>query len=230
MSNEKKVLMKIEHLTKEFEIKSKKLGGKPQILHALNDVSVDIYEGETLGVIGESGCGKSTFGRTLIQLHKATAGSVTFDGKDLFSLKGAELKKAKKDVQMVFQDPYSSLDPRKTAGKLIEEPLIVHKLISDKNEREKRVLELMREVGLDIQHVHRFPHEFSGGQRQRIAIARAILKNAPIMLMDEATSALDNESERAVNETLQNLKGRMTIIMIAHRTSTIQMADRVISL
>ena len=93
MSNEKKVLMKIEHLTKEFEIKSKKLGGKPQILHALNDVSVDIYEGETLGVIGESGCGKSTFGRTLIQLHKATAGSVTFDGKDLFSLKGAELRK-----------------------------------------------------------------------------------------------------------------------------------------
>ena len=99
MSNEKKVLMKIEHLTKEFEIKSKKLGGKPQILHALNDVSVDIYEGETLGVIGESGCGKSTFGRTLIQLHKATAGSVTFDGKDLFSLKGAELKKAKKDAE-----------------------------------------------------------------------------------------------------------------------------------
>ena len=177
MSNEKKVLMKIEHLTKEFEIKSKKLGGKPQILHALNDVSVDIYEGETLGVIGESGCGKSTFGRTLIQLHKATAGSVTFDGKDLFSLKGAELKKAKKDVQMVFQDPYSSLDPRKTAGKLIEEPLIVHKLISDKNEREKRVLELMREVGLDIQHVHRFPHEFSGGQRQRINVARALAMN-----------------------------------------------------
>ena len=183
MSNEKKVLMKIEHLTKEFEIKSKKLGGKPQILHALNDVSVDIYEGETLGVIGESGCGKSTFGRTLIQLHKATAGSVTFDGKDLFSLKGAELKKAKKDVQMVFQDPYSSLDPRKTAGKLIEEPLIVHKLISDKNEREKRVLELMREVGLDIQHVHRFPHEFSGGQRQRINVARALAMNPKVIVM-----------------------------------------------
>ena len=111
MSNQKKVLLKIEHLTKEFEIKSKKIGGKSQILHALNDVSVDVYEGETLGVISESGCGKSTFGRTLIQLHKATKGSVTYEGKDLFSLKGKELKAMKKDIQMVFQDPYSSLDP-----------------------------------------------------------------------------------------------------------------------
>lgn len=121
MSDNRPVIMKVEHLTKEFELKSKIFGAKPQILHALNDVSLDIYEGETLGVIGESGCGKSTFGRTLIQLYKATKGSVMFEGKNLFSLKGQELKKIKKDIQMVFQDPYSSLDPRKTAGKLIED-------------------------------------------------------------------------------------------------------------
>ena len=230
MSNEKKVLMKIEHLTKEFEIKSKKLGGKPQILHALNDVSVDIYEGETLGVIGESGCGKSTFGRTLIQLHKATAGSVTFDGKDLFSLKGAELKKAKKDVQMVFQDPYSSLDPRKTAGKLIEEPLIVHKLISDKNEREKRVLELMREVGLDIQHVHRFPHEFSGGQRQRIGIARSLALKPKFVVCDEAVSALDVSIQSQIVNLLKDLGGKenLAYLFISHGLSVVKyISDRI---
>ena len=230
MSNEKKVLMKIEHLTKEFEIKSKKLGGKPQILHALNDVSVDIYEGETLGVIGESGCGKSTFGRTLIQLHKATAGSVTFDGKDLFSLKGAELKKAKKDVQMVFQDPYSSLDPRKTAGKLIEEPLIVHKLISDKNEREKRVLELMREVGLDIQHVHRFPHEFSGGQRQRINVARALAMNPKVIVCDEPVSALDVSIQAQVLNLMMDLQQELGLsyVFISHDLSVVEhIADEV---
>ena len=191
MKNNRPVLMKVEHLTKEFAIKSNTFGAKPLILHALNDVSLDIYEGETLGVIGESGCGKSTFGRTLIQLYKATAGSVTFEGKNIFSLKGQELKQMKKDIQMVFQDPYSSLDPRKTAGKLIEEPLIVHNLIPDKKKREERVLELMREVGLDIQHVHRFPHEFSGGQRQRINVARALSMNPKVIVCDEPVSALD---------------------------------------
>lgn len=230
MSDQKKVLMKIEHLTKEFEIKSKKLGGKSQILHALNDVSVDVYEGETLGVIGESGCGKSTFGRTLIQLHKATAGSVTFEGRDLFSLKGKELKKMKKDIQMVFQDPYSSLDPRKTAGKLIEEPMIIHNLIPDKAEREKRVLELMREVGLDIQHVHRFPHEFSGGQRQRINVARALSMNPKVIVCDEPVSALDVSIQAQVLNLFNRLQKEhnLTYIFISHDLSVIKhVSDRI---
>ena len=230
MKNNRPVLMKVEHLTKEFAIKSNTFGAKPLILHALNDVSLDIYEGETLGVIGESGCGKSTFGRTLIQLYKATAGSVTFEGKNIFSLKGQELKQMKKDIQMVFQDPYSSLDPRKTAGKLIEEPLIVHNLIPDKKQREERVLELMREVGLDIQHVHRFPHEFSGGQRQRINVARALSMNPKVIVCDEPVSALDVSIQAQVLNLFNRLQKEhhLTYIFISHDLGVIKhVSDRI---
>ncbi|MCI9594532.1 MAG: ATP-binding cassette domain-containing protein [Lachnospiraceae bacterium] len=230
MSDNRPVIMKVEHLTKEFELKSKIFGAKPQILHALNDVSLDIYEGETLGVIGESGCGKSTFGRTLIQLYKATKGSVMFEGKNLFSLKGQELKKIKKDIQMVFQDPYSSLDPRKTAGKLIEEPMIVHNLIPDKTKREERVLELMREVGLDIQHVHRFPHEFSGGQRQRINVARALSMNPKVIVCDEPVSALDVSIQAQVLNLFNRLQREhnLTYIFISHDLGVIKhVSDRI---
>lgn len=230
MKNNRPVLMKVEHLTKEFAIKSNTFGAKPLILHALNDVSLDIYEGETLGVIGESGCGKSTFGRTLIQLYKATAGSVTFEGKNIFSLKGQELKQMKKDIQMVFQDPYSSLDPRKTAGKLIEEPLIVHNLIPDKKKREERVLELMREVGLDIQHVHRFPHEFSGGQRQRINVARALSMNPKVIVCYEPVSALDVSIQAQVLNLFNRLQKEhhLTYIFISHDLGVIKhVSDRI---
>ena len=230
MKNNRPVLMKVEHLTKEFAIKSNTFGAKPLILHALNDVSLDIYEGETLGVIGESGCGKSTFGRTLIQLYKATAGSVTFEGKNIFSLKGQELKQMKKDIQMVFQDPYSSLDPRKTAGKLIEEPLIVHNLIPEKKKREERVLELMREVGLDIQHVHRFPHEFSGGQRQRINVARALSMNPKVIVCDEPVSALDVSIQAQVLNLFNRLQKEhhLTYIFISHDLGVIKhVSDRI---
>ena len=158
--NDRKVMMKVRNLTKEFKIRGKRIGEKPQILHALSDVSVDIYAGETLGIIGESGCGKSTFGKCLVQLHRATSGSVEYEGRNIFELKNEELKKLKRDIQMVFQDPFSSLDPRMTAGQLVEEPMIVHKVVADKAGRKKRALELLRTVGLDIQHVHRYPHEF----------------------------------------------------------------------
>ena len=164
--DEKKVMLKVRNLTKEFKIRGKKLGEKPQILHALSDVSVDIYAGETLGVIGESGCGKSTFGKCLVQLHQATSGTVEYEGRNIFALKGEELKNLKRDIQMVFQDPFSSLDPRMTAGKLVEEPMSVHNIVKDKKERAQRALKLLQTVGLDVQHVHRYPHEFSGGQRQ----------------------------------------------------------------
>ena len=223
-------LMKIRHLTKEFKIKSKKLGAKPQILHALNDVSLDVYEGETLGIIGESGCGKSTLGRTIVQLHRATSGSVEYKGKNLFELSGSELKSLKKDIQMVFQDPYSSLDPRNTCETIIAEPLKVHHLIDDPKKRQDKVLELMREVGLDIQHMNRYPHEFSGGQRQRINVARALALNPKIIVCDEPVSALDVSIQAQVLNLFNRLQQEhnLTYIFISHDLGVIKhVSDRI---
>lgn len=230
MKDEKKVLMKVRNLTKEFKIKASKFGEQPQVLHAVNDVSVDIYEGETLGIIGESGCGKSTFGKTLIQLHKATSGSVEYNGRDIFSLQGKELKDLKRDIQMVFQDPYSSLDPRKTAAKIIAEPLVVHKLEPDKKKRDDKVLELMREVGLDVQHVNRFPHEFSGGQRQRINVARALALNPKLIICDEPVSALDVSIQAQVLNLFNRLQKEhnLTYVFISHDLGVIKhVSDRI---
>lgn len=228
--SEKKAMMKVRNLTKEFKIRGKKIGEKPQILHALSDVSVDIYEGETLGIIGESGCGKSTFGKCLVQLHQATAGSVEYEGRNIFELKGEELKKLKRDIQMVFQDPFSSLDPRMTAGKLVEEPMIVHKIITDKKERSKRALELLQTVGLDVQHVHRYPHEFSGGQRQRINIARALSLTPKLIVCDEPVSALDVSIQAQVLNLLNQLQEEyhLTYVFISHDLSVIKhISDRI---
>lgn len=222
--------MKVRNLTKEFKIKASKFGEQPQILHAVNDVSVDIYEGETLGIIGESGCGKSTFGKTLIQLHKATSGSVEYNGRDIFSLQGKELKDLKRDIQMVFQDPYSSLDPRKTAAKIIAEPLVVHKLEPDKKKRDDKVLGLMREVGLDVQHVNRFPHEFSGGQRQRINVARALALNPKLIICDEPVSALDVSIQAQVLNLFNRLQKEynLTYVFISHDLGVIKhVSDRI---
>ncbi|OUN05630.1 peptide ABC transporter ATP-binding protein [Flavonifractor sp. An92] len=223
-------IMKIRHLTKEFKIKSKKLGAKPQILHALSDVSLDVYEGETLGIIGESGCGKSTLGRTIIQLHKATSGSVEYQGKDLFTLAGPERQAMKRDIQMVFQDPYSSLDPRNTCETIIAEPLKIHQIITDKKERQDRVLQLMREVGLDIQHMNRYPHEFSGGQRQRINVARALSLNPKIIICDEPVSALDVSIQAQVLNLFNRLQREhnLTYIFISHDLGVIKhVSDRI---
>ena len=223
-------IMKIRHLTKEFKIKSKKLGAKPQILHALSDVSLDVYEGETLGIIGESGCGKSTLGRTIIQLHKATSGSVEYQGKDLFTLAGPERQAMTRDIQMVFQDPYSSLDPRNTCENIIAEPLKIHQIITDKKERQDRVLQLMREVGLDIQHMNRYPHEFSGGQRQRINVARALSLNPKIIICDEPVSALDVSIQAQVLNLFNRLQREhnLTYIFISHDLGVIKhVSDRI---
>lgn len=230
MNQEKEVLMKIRNLTKEFQLKSNKWGEKAPILHALNDVSIDIYQGETLGVIGESGCGKSTFGKTIVQLHRATRGEVEYKGNNIFNLKGKELKNLKKEIQMVFQDPYSSLNPRKTAFKLIEEPFIVHKLIPNKKEREEKVLELLQEVGLGTQHAHRYPHEFSGGQRQRINVARALAMNPKVIVCDEPVSALDVSVQAQVLNLFQKLQREhnLTYIFISHDLGVIKhMSDRI---
>lgn len=225
-----KPILRIRNLSKNFTIKSSKLLGKPQLLHALNDVSLDLYAGETLGVIGESGCGKSTLGRTVIQLHSPSSGVVEYEGRNIFEMQGEELKNLRKDIQIVFQDPFSSLDPRMTCGKLIEEPLIVHNLEPDKAKREKIVLDLMHEVGLDIQHVNRYPHEFSGGQRQRINIARALSMSPKIIVCDEPVSALDVSIQAQVLNLFNRLQKErgLAYIFISHDLSVVKhVSDRI---
>ena len=208
--------LKIRHLTKEFQLKSGLPFVKGPVLHAVTDVNLDLYEGETLGIIGESGCGKSTLGRTVTMLHKATSGTVEFEGRNIFDLKGKELTELRKDVQMVFQDPFSSLDPRLTCGDLIAEPLIVHGLMPDKKER--------------IQHVNRFPHEFSGGQRQRINVARALALSPKIIVCDEPVSALDVSIQAQVLNLFNRLQREHNIayIFISHDLSVIKhVSDRI---
>lgn len=224
------VILKVENLSKDFKLRSDRIGGEKKILHALSDISLDIYEGETLGIIGESGCGKSTLGKCLVRLHEPTKGDILYQGRSILNLKGKELKAIRKDLQMVFQDPFSSLDPRKEAGSIIEEPMIIHKTENDSNKREEIVLNLMKEVGLDAQHVHRFPHEFSGGQRQRINVARALSLNPKIIVCDEPVSALDVSVQAQVLNLIGDLqkKYNLTYIFISHDLSVIKhISDRV---
>ena len=229
-STEKSVILSIQHLDKEFSLRSSKLFGKPEILHALSDVSLDVYEGETLGVIGESGCGKSTLGRCIVQLHRATSGKIIYGDKDITKLDGAELKGIHKDIQMIFQDSYSSLDPRFTAAAAIEEPMLIYGMEADKSRREETVLTLMKEVGLDVQHLQRYPHEFSGGQRQRINVARALVLDPRIIVCDEPVSALDVSIQAQVLNLFRKLQRErgLTYLFISHDLSVIKhVSDRV---
>ena len=230
MAEEKKVILETRDLCKHFTVHGDDLMASKQTLYALDGVSLKLYEGETLGIIGESGCGKSTLGRTVTMLHKATSGTVEFEGRNIFELKGKELTDLRKDVQMVFQDPFSSLDPRLTCGDLIAEPLIVHGLMPDKKERDAFVLSLMKEVGLDVQHVNRFPHEFSGGQRQRINVARALALSPKIIVCDEPVSALDVSIQAQVLNLFNRLQREHNIayIFISHDLSVIKhVSDRI---
>lgn len=229
-NNDSKVILRVEHLSKDFKLRSGKIGGERKILHALTDITLDVYEGETLGIIGESGCGKSTLGKCLVRLHEPTRGDILYRNESILKLKGKALKNVRRDLQMVFQDPFSSLDPRNEAGAIIEEPMIIHKTAADPKEREKIVVELMKEVGLDAQHVHRFPHEFSGGQRQRINVARALSLNPRIIVCDEPVSALDVSVQAQVLNLLSDLQKRygLTYIFISHDLSVIRhISDRV---
>ena len=215
---QKNVIMSVDHLSKDFVIRGKKLGEKSKLLHALSDVSFDIYEGETLGIIGESGCGKSTLGRCLVKLHKPSAGTITYNGKDLWNLPVYEREAARRDIQMIFQDPYSSLDPRKTASYSIEEAMKVHHIGDTARERRQKALEYLQEVGLDIQHMERYPHEFSGGQRQRVNIARALSMEPKIIVCDEPVSALDVSIQAQVINLLEDIQKKegISYLFIAH--------------
>ena len=186
-------------------------------MKAVDDVSFDVFEGETLGIVGESGCGKSTTGRLLMRLLEPTAGDIEFAGKMITELSNNEMRKARRDIQMIFQDPYASLNPRHTVGKILEEPLIVHGM-GNAAERKKKVLELLQIVGLNEYHIKRYPHQFSGGQRQRIGIARALMTNPRLIIADEPVSALDVSIQAQVLNLMQKLQKdlKLTYIFISH--------------
>ena len=211
------VLLSVRNLKKYFPIRSGVLSRVSGAVKAVDDVSFDVYEGETLGIVGESGCGKSTTGRTIMRLHDVTEGEIVFEGKELTKLSTKDMRKMRKHIQMVFQDPYASLNPRHTIEKILEEPLIVHG-IGDQAERKKRVREYLELVGLSGYHAKRYPHQFSGGQRQRIGIARALMTNPKLIIADEPVSALDVSIQAQVLNLMQRLQKdfNLTYIFIAH--------------
>ena len=224
-----KVLLKVDNLKKYFPIRHGVFSRHIGDVKAVDDVSFELFEGETLGIVGESGCGKSTTGRAIMRLHEPKSGSITFDGVDLTKLNTEQMRKARRDIQMVFQDPYASLNPRHTVEKILEEPLIVHG-IGNAAERKKKVKEYLEIVGLSSYHAKRYPHQFSGGQRQRIGIARALMTNPKLIIADEPVSALDVSIQAQVLNLMQRLQEdlKLTYIFIAHDLGVVRhISDRV---
>lgn len=224
-------LLKVEHLKTYFPLRKGLFNRVYDYVRAVDDVSFDVYPGETLGLVGESGCGKTTTGRSILRLIEPTSGNIIFDGIDVMSLKGRALRDFRKQAQIVFQDPYSSLNPRVTVGDAIAEPMEVHGIETDAKKRRERVAELLREVGLDPESAERYPHEFSGGQRQRICIARAIAVRPRLIICDESVSALDVSVQAQVLNLLNRLKKDFgfTYIFISHDLGVVRfMSDRIL--
>ena len=225
-----KVLLKVDHMKKYFPIRSGIFSRTTGQVKAVDDVSFEVYEGETLGIVGESGCGKSTTGRVLMRLTEPTEGRIEFNGTDLTALSTEEMRKMRRDIQMVFQDPYASLNPRHTIEKILEEPLIVHGIGRTSAERRKMVLDYLKIVGLSEYHAKRYPHQFSGGQRQRIGIARALMTNPKLIIADEPVSALDVSIQAQVLNLMKQLQEelKLTYIFIAHDLGVVRhISDRV---
>jgi oligopeptide transport system ATP-binding protein len=227
---EDNVLLKVKNLKKYFPVRGGILSKIIGYVQAVDEISFNIKEGETLGLVGESGCGKTTTGRTIIRLLEPTAGEVDFKGENVFKLSKEELRKARRNIQIIFQDPFGSLNPRMTVGEIVGESLIIHKIAKNKKEKEERVKELLETVGLNAGHTRRYPHEFSGGQRQRIGIARALALNPKLIICDEPVSALDVSIQAQVMNLLEDLqeKFNLTYLFIAHDLSVVKhISDRV---
>ena len=215
-------ILRIEGVTKDFKIKRSTLSGENLYLRAVNDVSLDVFPGETLGVVGESGCGKSTLGRTILQLTPPTKGRILFDGQDITRLSRKQLKAIRQDIQIIFQDPYSSLNPRMKVRDIIAEPL--ENFLSDRGEIERRVQEVMEVVKLPAAYADRYPHEFSGGQRQRIGIARAIAIKPRLIVCDEAVSALDVSVQAQILNLLKDIQRetQVALVFISHNLGVVR--------
>ena len=227
----KKPILNIKNLKTYFPVKNGFFGGITDHVKAVDDVSFDVYPGETLGLVGESGCGKTTIGRTILRLEEPTYGKMIYKGHDIGKMNTEELRNFRKEVQIIFQDPYSSLNPRMTIGNAIMEPMQVHNILKNDDERKKRVEKLLEKVSLDPAHFYRYPHEFSGGQRQRIGIARALAVNPKFIICDESVSALDVSVQAQVLNLLNNLKKEfeLTYIFISHDLSVVKyMSDRMV--
>lgn len=214
--SDKKVLLEVRDLKKYFSTPK-------GMLHAVDGVTFSINEGETLGIVGESGCGKSTTGRVILRLLEATGGDIIFDGKDIRKLSSSEMRRMRREMQIIFQDPFSSLDPRKTVSQIIAEPLKINKIITNKNEQLERVLELMETVGLAERLINAYPHELDGGRRQRIGIARALASNPKFIVCDEPVSALDVSIQAQILNLMGELQEKLglTYIFITHDLSVV---------
>ena len=217
-------LLRVKNLKKYFPIRGGLFSREVARVHAVDGVSFDIYPGETLGLVGESGCGKSTTGRAILRLIEPTAGEVTFDGKNVTTLDKRALRGLRKEMQIIFQDPYASLNPRMTVGSIVGEALVIHKLAATKREREERVVKILETVGLSPDHLRRYPHEFSGGQRQRIGIARSLAVNPKFIVADEPVSALDVSIQAQIINLLEDLQKQfgLTYLFIAHDLSVVE--------
>ncbi len=217
-------LLKVQNLVKHFPIKGGLLGREVDRVHAVDGVSFELQAGETLGVVGESGCGKSTTGRCILRLIEPTSGEVWFEGKSVTKASKSELRALARDMQIIFQDPYASLDPRMTVSAIVGEALTIHKLTRTPREYDDRIVQLLETVGLSADHMRRFPHEFSGGQRQRIGIARALAVNPKLIVCDEAVSALDVSIQAQVINLLEDLREQfqLTYVFIAHDLSVVE--------
>ena len=217
-------LLRINSLKKYFPIRGGLLSREVARVHAVDDVSFTLLKGETLGLVGESGCGKSTTGRCILRLIEPTAGEVWFEDNNVTKLDKRSLRQLRRDMQIIFQDPYASLNPRMTVGSIIGEALVIHKLAKSKRERDERVVHLLETVGLNADHLRRYPHEFSGGQRQRIGIARALAVSPKLIVADEPVSALDVSIQAQVINLLEDLQKQfnLTYLFIAHDLSVVE--------